>query len=479
MDKYLDIIENLLRLQDEYEWLDFKENWFNKDEIVEYISAIANGACLCGKEYGYIIWGVKDNSRDIVGTSINFDKDINHEPYKHYLARNLKPSIAFEVIEKEYQGKRIVMLLIPSSKSVQTKYKEVSYFRIGSSKEKINKFPEWELKLNTTLQEGFPTIVNVAAPDYAQDLTFEKLFMYYAAKGISLKLDSFERSLKLINKNGQYNVMAYILSDQNSIPVRVSIFSGRDKTAPLFSVKEFGNTCIMYSMDKILEYGDAINIIQADERNRISERRDVPLFDYEAFHEAILNAFIHNKWLTLNAPQISIFTDRIEILSHGGLAIDQDENGFYSGASLPVNDVLASIFLQLRISERSGRGVPKIVGRYGKDSIKIEKNRIIVTIPFEKIEVNKFIVANKVSNKVSNKANGTKEKIISAIRNNPNVTINQLMVITGLSEPGVKKNLKQLKDAGIIARIGANKNGYWEVLKWFTKRTYVMIHFKQ
>ena len=465
MDKYLDIIENLLRLQDEYEWLDFKENWFNKDEIGEYISAIANGACLCGKEYGYIIWGVKDNSRDIVGTSINFDKDINHEPYKHYLARNLKPSIAFEVIEKEYQGKRIVMLQIPSSKSVQTKYKEVSYFRIGSSKEKINKFPEWELKLNTTLQEGFPTIVNVAAPDYAQDLTFEKLFMYYAAKGISLKLDSFERSLKLRNKNGQYNVMAYILSDQNSIPVRVSIFSGRDKTAPLFSVKEFGNTCIMYSMDKILEYGDAINIIQADERNRISERRDVPLFDYEAFHEAILNAFIHNKWLTLNAPQISIFTDRIEILSHGGLAIDQDENGFYSGASLPVNDVLASIFLQLRISERSGRGVPKIVGRYGKDSIKIEKNRIIVTIPFEKIEVNKFIVTNKVSNKVSNKVNGTKEKIISAIRNNPNVTINQLMVITGLSEPGVKKNLKQLKDAGIIARIGANKNGYWEVLK--------------
>lgn len=465
MDKYLDILENLLLLEDEYECLDFKENWFNKDEIGEYISAVANGACLCGKEYGYIIWGVKDNSRDIVGTSINFDKDINHEPYKHYLARNLKPSIAFEVIEKEYQGKRIVMLQIPSSKSVQTKYKDVSYFRIGSSKEKINKFPEWELKLNITLQEGFPTIVNVAAPDYAQELTFEKLFMYYAAKGISLKPDSFERSLKLKNKNGQYNVMAYILSDQNSIPVRVSIFSGRDKTAPLFSVKEFGNTCILYSMDKILEYGDAINIIQADERNRISERRDVPLFDYEAFHEAILNAFIHNKWLTLNAPQISIFTDRIEILSHGGLAIDQDEKGFYSGTSLPVNDVLASIFLQLRISERSGRGVPKIVGRYGKESIQIEKNRIIVTIPFEKIEVNKFIVSNNVSNKVSNKVNRTQEKIITAIRNNSNVTINQLMVITGLSEPGVKKNLKHLKDAGIIARIGANKNGYWEVLK--------------
>lgn len=329
-------------------------------------------------------------------------------------------------------------------------------------REQMDKYHKKELKLNSTLQNGFPTIVNVAAPDYAQDLTFEKLMMYYGAKGITLKIESFERSLKLKNKNGEYNVMAYILSDQNSIPVRVSVFSGIDKTAPLFSVKEFGNTCILYSIDKILEYGDAINIIQADERNRISERKDVPLFDYEAFHEAILNAFIHNKWLTLNAPQISIFTDRIEILSHGGLAIDQDESGFYGGASIPVNDVLASIFLQLRISERSGRGVPKIVGKYGKKAIKIEKNRIIVTIPFEKIGVNQFSI---VSNKVSNKPNSTKMKIIDTMRNNPSVTINQLMAITELSEPGIKKNLKQLKETGIIRRVGANKNGYWQVLQ--------------
>ncbi|MDD2260229.1 MAG: putative DNA binding domain-containing protein [Acholeplasmataceae bacterium] len=465
MDKYLDIIANLLNLNDEYEWLDFKENWFNKDEIGEYISAVANGACLCGKEYGYILWGVEDNSRNVVGTNINFDRDIDHEPYKHYLARKLKPSVAFEVIERKYENKRVILLQVPASKSVQTKFNDVAYFRIGSSKEKLSKFPEWELKLNTILQEGYPTIVNVAAPDYAQELSFGKLFMYYAAKGIALKKESFERSLKLRNKNGQYNVMAYILSDQNSIPVRVSIFSGKDKTSPLFSVKEFGNTCIMYSMDKILEYGDAINIIQADERNRISERKDVPLFDYEAFHEAILNAFIHNKWLTLNSPQISIFTDRIEILSHGGLALDQDEKGFYSGASLPVNDVLASIFLQLRISERSGRGVPKIVGRYGKEVIQIEKNRIIVTIPFDKIGVNSFVVSNKVSNKVSDKLNKTKLKMIELIRDNPNITINQFSIMLKLSEPAIKKNLKQLKESGHIQRIGSNKTGYWEVIK--------------
>lgn len=291
--------------------------------------------------------------------------------------------------------------------------------------------------------------------------------MYYSAKDIHLNRDSFERSLRLRSDDGKYNVMAYILSDQNSIPIRVSIFSGKDKAAPLFSVKEFGNDCIMYSMDKILEYGDAINIIQADERNRISERRDVPLFDYEAFHEAILNAFIHNKWLTLNGPQISIFSDRMEILSHGGLALDQDEEGFYSGASIPVNEVLASIFLQLRLSERSGRGVPKIVSKYGRDSIRIEKNRVIVTIPFNKIDAiqdgESNIVQTTDEKKAINSLNSSQKSIVMYMRDNPNVTIGRLIKITHLSESGISKNIRILKELGIIERIGSDRKGYWKV----------------
>lgn len=460
MDKYIDLLETLLSYKDEYEWLDFKENWFSKDEIGEYISAIANGAALCGKEFGYIVWGVNDATKEAVGTTVNFNKDINNEPYKHYLARNLTPKISFETVEFKYNEARIVMLIIPQSKSIVTKFKNEAFIRIGSSKEKLSKYPEWEIKLNNTLVNGYPTIVNVAAPDYAQELTFEKLFMYYGAKGLTLRHDTFEKTLKLKNKDNKYNIMAYILSDQNEIPIRVSIFSGIDKSAPLYSVKEFGNTCILYSMDKILEYGDAINIIQADERNRISERIDVPLFDYEAYHEAILNAFIHNKWLTLNGPQIGIFTDRIEILSHGGLALDQDIEGFYSGASIPVNEILASIFLQLRISEISGRGVPKIVSKYGKDSIKIEKNRIIVTIPFNKINVNSFEIT---SSNTSKKLNKSQETIIKLIRNNPNITIPQIMIETNLAAVSVKKNLKILKDYKIVERVGSNNGGYWKI----------------
>lgn len=74
------------------------------------------------------------------------------------------------------------MLIIPTSKSVVTKYKGQAYIRIGSSKEKLDKYPEWEIKLNSTLVNGYPTIINRSAPDYAQDLTFGRLFIYYAPK---------------------------------------------------------------------------------------------------------------------------------------------------------------------------------------------------------------------------------------------------------------------------------------------------------
>lgn len=88
-------------------------------------------------------------------------------PYKHYLARNLTPKISFETVEFKYNEARIVMLIIPQSKSIVTKFKNEAFIRIESSKEKLSKYPEWEIKLNNTLVNGYPTIVNVAAPDYA------------------------------------------------------------------------------------------------------------------------------------------------------------------------------------------------------------------------------------------------------------------------------------------------------------------------
>lgn len=54
-----------------------------------------------------------------------------------------------------------------------------------------------------------------------------------------------------------------------------------------------------------------LNIIQADERERVVERKEVPLFENDAFREAVINAFVHNKWVSGNEPMITVFSDRI------------------------------------------------------------------------------------------------------------------------------------------------------------------------
>ena len=99
----------------------------------------------------------------------------------------------------------------------------------------------------------------------------------------------------------------------------------------------------------------------------------------------MINAFVHNLWIDGNAPMFTGFNDRIEILSRGHLPPKQTVEGFFAGESVPVNKKLSDIFLQLHISERSGRGVPKIMEIYRKDRIDLRKNSIIVTIPFNKL----------------------------------------------------------------------------------------------
>ena len=154
----------------------------------------------------------------------------------------------------------------------------------------------------------------------------------------------------------------------------------------LFSVREFGNNCILYTLDEVLRYADVLNLIQTDESERVVERQEIPLFDNKAFREAIINAVLHNLWVSGNEPMISVFSDRIEILSRGTLPPAQTMEGFFLGESIPVNEKLSEIFLQVHISEKSGRGVPKIIETYGREAFTFRENSIVVTIPLHRIK---------------------------------------------------------------------------------------------
>ncbi|BAK47568.1 predicted transcriptional regulator containing an HTH domain [Clostridium sp. SY8519] len=454
------IVLELCSYKDEQEWFEFKENWFQPETLGEYVSALSNAAAFHYRNNAFFVWGINNDTHEIVGTDFNQYGEYNKEPYQNYLARNLSPSINFSFEESFIDDKRVVVLVIPAAKEIPTAFREKRYIRIGSSKVNLRDYPKREIQLFKLLDGREETIETI--PSKYQELTFSKLFGYYGSKGIVLSKETFVKNLGLKNSEGEYNLLAQLLSDDSHIPLRVSIFDGETKASPLFSVREFGNNCLLYSLDELLRYGDVLNLIQADERGRVVERKEIPLFDNDAFREAIINAVLHNKWVEGNEPMISVFSNRIEILSRGSIPSAQTMEGFFLGESVPVNEKLSEIFLQLHISEKSGRGVPKIVEVYGKNAYSFRENSIVVTIPFKRIHNPQFVLGNNIGEKRN--LNERRSRIIAEMRNNPNITIAQLRVILECTESTVENNIAYLRNNGYIERIGSRKNGYWKVL---------------
>ena len=459
-NKLHELLDELRAYDSEREWFEFKENWFDQTQLGQYISALSNSAAAEGRKVAYFIWGIHNDTHSVTGTTFNCNINIKNEPLKHFLARQIYPDLNFTFEDTIYEGKKIVVLTIPAARTVPTSFDNERFIRIGSSKESLRKYPEKESFLFDVLRHGFPTIENT--PSKYQDLSFEKLMIFYGAKGLKLNPKTFKKNLNLLTEDGKYNILAQLLSDNSQIPLRVAIFAGKTKADKMYSVREFGYQCLLYTLDEVLRYGDVLNIIQADEKDRIVERKEKLLFENEAFREAVINAFVHNKWVTENEPMITVFSDRIEILSRGVLAPEQTIDGFFRGESIPVNKKLSEIFLQLHISEKTGRGVPKITSIYGKNVYEFHENSIVVKIPFNWIND----MGDKVGDKVGDisQLNSTQIKVLSEIRNNPNVTKPELKKLVGFGKTTIDNAISVLKEKNIIKRIGSNKTGYWKIL---------------
>ena len=83
---------------------------------------------------------------------------------------------------------------------------------------------------------------------------------------------------------------------------------------------------------------------------------------------------------------------------------------------------------------------------------------------------------NRVGNKVGKKGgnnyvlrkyslNSTRERLLSEMRHNPNITMAELTMLIGISDTAIDNNIRCLKENQYLERIGSNKNGYWKVLE--------------
>ncbi len=420
----------------ETEHVEFKLSTAQLSKAIESLTAMLNkhGA-------GKVLFGISDNGT-VIGQDVGNKtiKDISES-----ICSRIKPSVIpnIELINEE--GKVIISVEVKGSNKPYSA-NGMYLIRSGSENRKID--PD-ELK-DMVFTNSIETITNIES--FNQDLTFKQIMALYAVRGLTIDNATFYKNMGFLCKNGKFNVLADILSDSNDLSIKVIRFDGIDKSKILFR-NEYGYKCLLVAMEQALNYAYSLNQtkVQVDES---FTRKEIKLFDEMCLREAWSNACLHTKWSKMVPPAIYFFDDRIEVVSTGGLPVDYSIDDFYIGISHPINKHLQKIMGQLGIVEQTGHGVPEIVKKYGKEAFEITNNNIIVKLRFP----------YKISNKNTKlDLSDTYIKVLSAIINKPDITTNEICDVVKLKTARVSVILKELKDLGLIKRVGARKNGYWEV----------------
>lgn len=293
-------------------------------------------------------------------------------------------------------------------------------------------------------------------------LSFRSLKQYYLDKGYRLNEDNFETNLYLIAPSGKYNIMGELLSDNNRYSLIYVKFRGLDK-ASISQRTDYGQRSLIFAYEQLMNRIASENICTTD--TTIRPRKDTYLYEYDCVKEAVINAIVHNDWL-ISEPQVSFYTDRLEVFSHGGLPHGLTKEEFLRGISKPRNLRLMKIFSDLDIVEHTGHGVPTIIRKYGKEVFDITDNHIMVTIPFERSVLNEVIQNNVGINVATNvDINKTEKDIMEIILREPRATYGVIAKKIEKTPKTVERNLSKLKEKGYVIRQGSKKSGWWKVIK--------------
>lgn len=433
-----------MNFDQENEYIEFKESLTQLDKGLKSITAMLNKN---GK--GTVYFGINDFG-NVIGISIGHNtlKDIRDK-----ISTYIEPKIIYNLdLLTTNDGKQYIRFNAEGT-DMPYSYDGRYYIRNVSSDEKVSN----ELLRKMLISSSNDLIKNIESAD--QDLTFNQFCSYFSSLGLyAPNKKEFFMSKGLYNKENKFNLMGYLLSDQSNVSIKVVKFEGKDKVA-ISSRTEFGNKCLLYSVNDVLNYFKSINSTNITLKEGI--RQEVSLFNFEAFRESWINACLHNSWSNMIPPTIFIFDDRIEILSYGGLPYGLSLNSFYSGLSKPVNATLLGIFNSVGFSEQSGHGIPKIVNAYTKDAFNFDDNTVRVTIKFA-FEPD-FVTFRKNQENKLLELTSNQRLVYDCLKNNPNYKLSDVSQSLNLSLTGVKNIILKLQELELVERIGSKRDGKWLV----------------
>ena len=429
-----------MNLGQESETTEFKVSLAQLDKGLKSLTAMLNRH---GK--GSVWFGVDDDG-EVIGLEIGKK---TFPDIRNRVSAAIAPKIACELKELRTPGGKSCIEISAAGHDIPYSFDGRYYWRNGAADEPASR----ELLRKMFLSRPADFIRDI--PSDFQDLTFSGLCGRLAASGRHASdTPEFRQSCGLVNRAGKLNLTAYLLSDQNSLSIKIVRFQGKDKSV-LSTRTEYSNQCLLLSVRNVLEYFNALNTTQVSVAN--GARTEVPLFSFEAFREAWINAAVHCSWQDGIPPAVYQFDNRIEIVSNGGLPYGLSSEAFFAGESRPVNPSLLAVFQADRLTEQTGHGNPVIVANYGEKAFALESGLVKVTIPFAYIPA--FVLIRNSGNLLTDK----QKAVLAHLSAHPCDSLPQTAAATGQSLAGVKKTSVKLQEAGLLERSGSRRAGKWIV----------------
>ena len=368
-------MSELTLLSNETEWVEFKVNNKEPQLIGEYISALSNSAALEGKKYAYLLWGVDDNTHEIIGTNFEPKKlKKGNEELENWLYRLISPKINFKFYEVDIDSKKVVLLEIEKAIEKPVQFSGIEYIRIGSYKKLLKEFPVKERdlwrKFDLSSYEDQIAKANMDESELLNLLDYPSYFdlmdipLPEERKTIIMKLAEEEIIKK--NDSGSWditNLGAILFAKELSKfkflkrkAVRVIQYKGNSRIETIRE-KE-GSKGYAVGFEGLISYID--NMLPRNEIIGKALRKEHPIYPQLAIRELVANAIIHQDFsIRGTGPMIEIFSDRMEITNPGVPLVDIER--FIDTPPKSRNESLASFMRRMGICEERGSGFDKVV----------------------------------------------------------------------------------------------------------------------
>lgn len=438
------MIDKLLS-ENEGKTLEFKENTNSPLQIIKTAIAFANTAG------GIILIGVEDKTKKIIG--------INHvlleeERISNLLFDSISPMLLPDVDIVSHSGKELLIINVPHIVGpfyLKRAGKDKGIFvRLGSS----NRLADPETLAN--LQRLAKRIRFDEMPCIAADITeLDNRLIQGKLAGIfkNISRKSYE-SLGLVRSHNKKKYATYggllLFSDNKTkwLPdaiIKCVCFASTSRKS-IIDKREI-KINLIDSVDEVILFIQRNTRVFAE--IGLVRRVDIPEYPVEAVREAVINAVVHADYsIQGSSVQVSIYTDRIEIISQGGLPLGQTMNSALSGISKMRNPVIGRIFREIGMIETLGMGMLSIIQSYEDSPAKPPK--------FE--EIDHFFKVTLYARPVLDFEdepwmNAMQEVLLTANE----VSTNKMAKIWGVSDRTARTRLNKMLKRGLIKRNAKSK----------------------